>query len=73
MESLKKYIELKKVVNIIESELTRIARKEFEKKFSSNSNAWYTGFNLIDENTLEISYEYGGGDQLVNDSFKVKI
>ena len=52
-----------------------------EKFYESNyykinsklGHIWFNGYEVLDENTIEIKYQYGGGDMEMDDSFEVKI
>ena len=55
--------------------LRKFALKEFLKKYPNGSSAsvWFNGYDVIDENTIRILYQYGGGDMEMDGSWKVKI
>ena len=55
--------------------LRKFALKEFLKKYpnSSSASVWFNGYDVIDENTIRILYQYGGGDMEMDGSWKVKI
>lgn len=58
-----------------ESILYRFAMNEFRKKYphGSSGSTWFNGYEVIDENTICINYQYGGGDMEMDGSFNVKI
>jgi hypothetical protein len=55
--------------------LKTFAMDEFERKFSHNpsNNVWYKDYKVLDKDTIRIYYEYGGGDQIMDGQFDVKV
>ena len=59
-----------------DSVLRTFAHQEFYKKYpnyNAGAAVWFNGYEVLDENTIEVKYQYGGGDMEMDGSFKVKI
>jgi len=55
--------------------LTKFAMGKFQEKYpiSFTNHIWYNGYEVIDENTIRVKYQYGGGDLEIDGHFDVKI
>jgi len=58
--------------------LNGFASKQFYESEVYNRNKelghiWFNGFSIIDDNTIQINYQYGGGDMEMDGNFKVKL
>jgi len=66
-----------KAVKSIESDSNFLYRFAGDKFRASSHNqpgkCWYDNYEIIDENTIRIKYQYGGGDLIMDGSFDVKI
>jgi hypothetical protein len=56
--------------------LKDFALGEFIKKYppsKSGTSIWFNGYEVIDENTIRINYQYGGGDMEMDSHWDVEI
>ena len=56
--------------------LRNFALEKFKERYSDEEFAftvWYNGYEVLDENTLIVKYQYGGGDMEMDGYFKVTI
>ena len=55
--------------------LRNFAMKEFRKKYpiSTVNPIWFNDYDVVDENTLRVKYQYGGGDMEMDGYFDVKL
>jgi hypothetical protein len=55
--------------------LTKFSMGKFQEKYpiSFSNPIWYNGYEVIDENTIRVKYQYGGGNLEIDGHFDVKI
>jgi len=55
--------------------LKSFANEKFHEKFPVSSPAlvWFTGYDIVNENTIRVNYGYGVGDVNMEKYFDVKI
>ena len=53
--------------------LYNFAYKKFKESNKQEQSAWFNGYEVLDENTLRIKYQYGGGDLIMDSGWDVKI
>jgi len=67
---------MKAMLNVHEDDviLYQFALEEFYKSGKSKPGlVWFNGYEVVDENTLRINYQYGGGDLEMDASFDIEI
>ena len=67
-----KVIEVKPYYEVLD----KFAEQKFNERYDrkkANGPIWYNGFEVIDENTIKVTYQFGGGDMEMDDSFNVTI
>lgn len=75
MKNIKKAILAVTNVQMEEQILREFAAKKFRERFPAhiNQHAWFNGYDIVDEDTIRVKYQYGGGDMEMDGHFDVKI
>jgi len=75
MENIKKSMLAIIAVEEDDRILRNFAMNEFDKKYPINytNPVWFNGYEVIDENTIRVKYQYGGGGMELDGHFDVEL
>jgi len=75
MEKIKKSMLSMIAVEEDDRILRNFAMGKYNEKYpiSFNNPVWFNGYEVVDENTIRVKYQYGSGDMELDGHFDVNI